>query len=152
MLHTVCNLVNDRVHNAVDKIQQDKKHPVDLSTINFEQEIANTDPTVWQMLRLLTRMREERRNLPNLFYKRSHLYVDLNVSYITCIMYFTTDNGCNIPLHTLLTDIVYSHGGTTKLVRVMSMISSVDTHTPYVDNIVCHSDKAQCKMWIHPKL
>ena len=62
MLHTVCNLVNDRVHSAIDKIlQQDKNHPVDLSTINFEQEIANTDLTVWQMLRLLTRTREERK-------------------------------------------------------------------------------------------
>lgn len=39
MLHTVCNQVNDRVHSAIDKILQQK--PVDLSTIDFEQEIAN---------------------------------------------------------------------------------------------------------------
>ena len=43
MLHTVCDLVNDRMHSAIDKkLQQDKTHPVDLSTIDFEQEIANT--------------------------------------------------------------------------------------------------------------
>ena len=154
MLHTVCDLVNGRVHNSIDKIlQQDKKHPVDLSTINFEQEIANTDPTVWQMLRLLTRTREERRNLPNLFSKRAlSILRSQRLFYIMCIMYFTTDNGCNIPVHTLLTDVVYSRGGTTKLVQVMNIISSENTHAHYVDNIVHHSDKAQCKMWIHPKL
>ena len=46
-------------------------------------------------------------------------------------------------LHTLLTDAVYSHGGTTELVQVMNrlgMISSEDTHARYVDHVVRHSD------------
>ena len=48
-----------------------------------------------------------------------------------------------MPLHTLLTDAVYSHGGTTELVQVMNrlgMISSEDTHAHYVDHVVHHSD------------
>ena len=48
-----------------------------------------------------------------------------------------------MPLHTLLTDAVYSHGGTTELVQVMNrlgMISSEDTHAHYVDHVVRHSD------------
>ena len=148
MLHTVCDLVNDRVHNAIDKIlQQDKNHPVDLSTINFEQEMANTDPTVWQMLRLLTRTREERKKPSKSLLQESPSTLRSQcLFYIMCIMFFITDNRCNIPLHTLLTDVVYSHGGTTELVRVMNrvgMISSEDTHVRYVDNIVRHSDKAQ---------
>ena len=154
MLHTVCDLVNGRVHNSIDKIlQQDKKHPVDLSTINFEQEIANTDPTVWQMLRLLTRTREERKKpSKSLLQEAPSILRSQCLFYIMCIMYFTIDNGCNIPLHTCLTEVVYSHGGTIKLVWVMNMISSEDTHACYIDDIVRHNDKAQCKMLVHPKL
>ena len=61
-----------------------------------------------------------------------------------CCLFFTTDNRCNTPLHTLLTDVVYSHGGTTQLVQVMNrlgMISSEDTHARYVDHVVSHSDR-----------
>ena len=136
------------MHNAIDKIlQQDKNHPVDLSTINFEQEIANTDPTAWQMLRLLTRTREERKKpSKSLLQESASTLRSQCLFYIMCIMFFITDNRCNIPLHTLLTDVVYSHGGTTELVRVLNrlgMISSEDMHARYVDNIVRHSDKAQ---------
>ena len=147
MLHTVCDLVNNRVHSAIDKKLQDKTHPVDLSTIDFEQEIANTDPIVWQMLRLLIRIREERKK-PSRFYLQESLSTlrSQRMFYIMCSLFFITDNWCSIPLHTLLTDIVYSHGGTTELVQVMNrlgMISSEDTHAQYVDNIVCHSSKTQ---------
>ena len=86
------------------------------------------------MLRLLTRTREERRNLPNLFYKRPHLYLDLNVSFTSCALCTILQTmDATFPC-TLLTDIVYSHGGTTELVQVMNrlgMISSEDTHDWY---------------------
>ena len=64
-----------------------------------------------------------------------------------CSLFFITDNRCSIPLHTLLTDVVYSHGaGTIELVQVMNrlgMISSEDMHARYINNIVCHSSKTQ---------
>ena len=46
-------------------------------------------------------------------------------------------------MRTLLTDVVYSHGGTAELVQVMNrlgMISSEDTHALYVDHMVHHSN------------
>ena len=50
-LLTLCNMVNDQVHNAIDKLlQQDIEQPLDLSIIDLEQQIAKADPTVWQML------------------------------------------------------------------------------------------------------
>ena len=61
-LLTLCNMVNDQVHNAIDKLlQQDREQPLDLSIIDIEQQIARADPTVWQMLRLIARTREERK-------------------------------------------------------------------------------------------
>lgn len=132
MLHTVCDLDNDRMHAIDKKLQQDKTHPVDLSTIDFEQEIASTDPIVWQMLRLLTRTREERKKPSKFFLQKSLSTLrSQHMFYIMCSLFFITDNQCSIPLHTLLTDIVYSHGGTIELVQVMNrlgMISSEDMH------------------------
>jgi hypothetical protein len=110
----------------------------------MEQEIARADPTVWKMLRLIARTREERKKSIKSFLEEIPLTIkSQRLFYIMCCLYFTTDNRCNTPIHMLLTDVVYSHGGTTELVQVMNrlgMISSEDTHACYVDHVVRYSD------------
>ena len=64
-------MVNDQVHNAIDKLlQQDREQSLDLSIIDIEQQIARADPTVWQMLRLIARTREERKKTHQVFSRR----------------------------------------------------------------------------------
>ena len=40
---------------------------------------------------------------------------------------FCTDDRCSIPLHTLITDMVESYGGSTQLVKIFGICSSADT-------------------------
>ena len=47
MLLTVSDTINDRVHNAIDKVlQQDKQQPLDLSSINIQEDITKTNEMV----------------------------------------------------------------------------------------------------------
>ena len=112
--------------------------------INIQEEITKTNEMVWQLLRLLTRTREDRKKpTKSILEEIPSLLKSQRLFYIMCCLFFTTDNGCNTPLHTLLTDVVYSNGGTTELVQLMNrlgMISSEDTHARYVDYIASHSD------------
>lgn len=96
------------------------------------------------MLRLLTRMREVRKKpSKSLLQESLSALRSQRLFYIMCSLFFIIDNQCSIPMHTLLTDVIYIHGGTTELVQIMNrlgMISSEDTHTCYVDYVVHHSN------------
>ena len=64
--------------------------PLDLSTIDLDQEIDMAGPTVWQMLRLITRTREERKQPIKHLLEGPPLLV--KSFYIMCCLFFTTDN------------------------------------------------------------
>ena len=85
MLHTVCDLVNDRLHSTIDRtLQQDRIHPLDLSIVDFEQEIASTDPTVWQTLRLLITWEERKKPYKSLLQESLSALGSQRIFYVMC--------------------------------------------------------------------
>ena len=55
--------------------------------------------------------------------------------FLLCAILFCTDDGCSIPMHTLMTDIVENQGGSLVLVRVLKrfgVCSSADTLARFV--------------------
>ena len=59
--------------------------------------------------------------------------------FLLCVLHFCTDHRCSMPLHTLLTDIVETCGGSSELVHILNRlgaVSSTDTHDSYVQYIV----------------
>lgn len=118
-LYNVCDELNDIIHTTIDDVlKQEKSTPLDLSTVNINDWISKTDKTLWETLVLITRTRNDRK-LPVKDVLRKSLsdVRNLRLFYIVCVICFTTDNRCIIPLHTLLTDVVDTHGGTQKLVQ-----------------------------------
>ena len=55
--------------------------------------------------------------------------------FCACVLLFTTNCQCSLPLHTLLTDVIETCGGSNRLVRFLNRIgvcASADTHARYI--------------------
>ena len=141
VLYNVCDTLNNKVHETIDRIlNEEKQQPMDLSTVNIKEWISKSDKTLWDTFLLITRTRSERK-LPTEDVLRNQLsdVRKLRLFYIMCVICFSTDSRCNLPLHTLLTDVVDTHGGTHELIQILNRlgaISSADTHARYIDFIV----------------
>ena len=148
MLYEVCDTLNDKVHNTINKIlHEETQKGIDLSTVKIEEWIKKSDKTIWDALLLITRTRSERNlHAQEVINNKLSDAKKLRLFYIICIIHFATDGRCHIPIHTLLTDIVYTHGGSHELVQILNRfgaISSADTHSRYVDFVVKHTKKQQ---------
>ena len=141
LLLSVCDSLNDKVHDSIDRILTgERKNPMDLSTVNIQEWINKSDKTLWEALLLITRTRQERKlSMEDVLKNNPSEVRKLRLFYIMCVIFFNTDSRCNVPLHTLLTDVVDTHGGTQELIQILNRfgaISSADTHARYVDFIV----------------
>ena len=140
-LYSVCDSLNDRVHDTIDTILDgEREKPLDLSTVNIQEWISKSDKTLWETLLLITRTRQERKlSTEDVLQNNLSDVRKLRLFYVLCIICFNTDSRCNVPLHTLLTDVVDTHGGTQELIQILNRfgaISSGDSHARYVDFIV----------------
>ena len=120
---------------------------MDLSTVNIQQWISKSDKTLWETLLLITRTRQEHKlSTEDVLQNNLSDVRKLRLFYILCILCFSTDSRCNIPLHTLLTNVVDTHGGTQDLIQILNRfgaISSGDTHAQHVDFIVKNTKHKQ---------
>ena len=69
----------------------------------------------------------------------SHSHRRVRCFFVLCVLHFCTDHRCSMPLHTLLTAIVETCGGSSKLVHILNRlgaVSSSDTHDRYVQYTV----------------
>ena len=58
--------------------------------------------------------------------------------YALCVLLFTTNPQCCVPVHLPLTDLILCHGGTTELVTVLNRfgaVASADTHSRFLQNL-----------------
>ena len=59
--------------------------------------------------------------------------------YAMCILLFTTNHSCSMPLHVLVTDTILCHGGSLQLVRIMNRVGavvSIDTASRLATSVV----------------
>ena len=133
--NSIYNTLTDIIHKHITTIlQEDSKSPFDISTLNIDEWIEKYDPKLWKMIVMLTRNQQER--------KKSEIVEcipplrKLRCFYILCIILYTVDNRCSMPIHTLLTDIVENHGGNSELIMILNhlgAIASTDTHRRFVN-------------------
>ena len=55
---------------------------------------------------------------------------------LACIIVFSANKECSFLIHTLLTDVNESYGGSTELVKIfyrLGIVASKDTHDSYIN-------------------
>ena len=114
----------------------EKKEPTGL----IKNGLVKSDDTLWETLLLITRTRQERKlTTEDVLNNNLSDVCKLRLCYVLCVICCITDSRCNVPLRTLMTDVVDTHGGTQELIQILNqfgVISSTDTHSQYADFIV----------------
>ncbi len=57
--------------------------------------------------------------------------------YCLCVILFSTNSQCSFPLHTLITDVIETCGGSARLQKLLNRLvacASIDTHASYVQH------------------
>ena len=111
-----------------------------LVELNFDKQIAEIDPLLWTAIRCMTRSKSEIRGISKVHDPTSQIYhiKKIRCFFLLCVIMFITDDRCSMPLHTLMTDIVESQGGSCVLVKTLNRLgvcSSADT-LPVSYNII----------------
>ncbi len=107
--------------------------------LDIDQLIQETNPHVWEAICSLTRSVSERRgttkNVSSSHTKKVRRF------FLLSALLFCTDERCSMPLHTLLTDLVDSQGGTKVLVKILNRFGICDPQT--------HSHTSFTTKWKH---
>ncbi len=92
--------------------------------------IQGADPQLWEAICLLTRSVSERVGITGLKRGRDPTSVANQTKklrrFLLSAILFCSDDRCSVPLHTLLTDMIDSQGGSALLVRIL-VCASLDT-------------------------
>ena len=68
--------------------------------------------------------------------------------FLLCMILFNADDRCSLPLHTLLTDMIDSQGGTALLVKILNRLgicASADTLSRFIQYKACSPENATNK-------
>ena len=133
-LDMICSKVNARLQKQIKQlVDQNASTPYDISKFDVEATIASLDPLLWRMVVNITRTaRETKNDIPpeNINHRRK-----LSCLYCLCVMFFSCNRCCSIPLHLLLTDLIDTQGGSSDLIQMLNKfgaVASSDTHRRYV--------------------
>ena len=138
--------LNDRVHNEVRRLLAANVHtPMKHDQLDVERFIQEADPQLWQAVCLLTRSVSDRKSLKtdgtNSLANRTKR---LRRFFLLCVLLFCSDDRCSVPLHTVLTDMIDSQGGSALLVRILNRLgvcASLDTLSRFIQDQVRQSDR-----------
>ena len=139
---TTMEQVNSLVHDQINvHLEADAKTPTEYDELKLNELIPQIHPTLWSSLCTLTRSKSEIRGTSKVndpssmaaHIKRVRRY------FLLCMILFCTDDRCSMPMHTLITDLVESQGGSSVLVRVLNRLgvcSSADTLARFIQHRV----------------
>ena len=135
----VLNDLNTRVHNQAKQfLIKQETCPFEHNTVKIEEFIDEVDPVLWETICLLTRSKTERRE------KTKHATCSKSQSnpgkricrfFLLYMILFNAGDRCSLPLHTLLTDMIDSQGGTALLVKILNRLgicASADTLSRFI--------------------
>ena len=127
-------------------LAEDAKSPFEYDSINFESIIQQMDPQLWQAVCLLTRSMSERRGISKANDPSSRVYQTKRIRriFLLCSLLFCTDDRCSMPVHTLMTDLVESQGGSALLIKIMNRLgacASADTLSRFIQYKVTSLDQ-----------
>ena len=118
-------------------LAKDAQAPFEYDEVNFDDLINQIDPQLWRVICLLTRSTSELRGTSKVTDPSSSAYHTKRVRclFLLCTMLFCTDDRCSMPLHTLMTDVEESQGGSALLVQILNCLGvcvSADTLSRFV--------------------
>ena len=115
--------------------------PFEYDDIDIDKLIAETDEKLWEAVCLLTRSVSERRGKSKASDPTSTSYHTKKVRryFLLCALLFCTDDRCSLPLHTLVTEVVDSQGGSALLIKILNRLgvcTSTDTLSRFIQHKV----------------
>ena len=115
--------------------------PFEYDDNDIDKLIAETDEKLWEAVCLLTRSVSERRGKSKASDPTSTSYHTKKVRryFLLCALLFCTDDRCSLPLHTLVTDVVDSQGGSALLIKILNRLgvcTSTDTLSRFIQHKV----------------
>ena len=110
-------LIHTQIESSVGQGQ-------DYDELNVDEQITKVDPYLWNALCSITRSKSEicgRSKVDDPLSQVHHLK-RIRCFFLLCVIMFITDDRCSMPMHTLLTDMVESQGGSSVLVRTLNRL------------------------------
>ena len=132
--------INKLVHAQIDYYLGTRDHALqDYDELNVDEQIANIDPQLWNAMCCITRSKSEIRDTSKVIDPNSPAYHVKKVRrfFLLCAIMFSTDDRCSMPMHTLMTDLVESQGGSSVLVKTLNRLgvcSSADTLARFIQH------------------
>ena len=126
-LVNACTSLNGKIHATIHKLmERDSNNPHDICELDIDKCIGDFDHDLWKATCLLTKPKSGQ-----VSQTESTTVRKTQRFFCLCAMLFCTNSRCSFPLHTLLTDVIESCGGSTCLVRTLNRLgvcASADTH------------------------
>ena len=110
----VLDNLNKRIHSSIKTLlATDAKIPSDYSKFNINNSIQQIDSDLWIAVCTLTKSVSECRGTSMVNDRSSHIYESKQICrhFLFSTILFCTDDRCCMPLHTPITDMVESQGG-----------------------------------------
>jgi len=125
-ISSVCSILNKKLHGQINKmIYTNSAEPQAIELFNIDSLIEQIDPTIWSAICRLTETATQ---------TTTHVKKIRRV-YALCNLLFTINRKCSLPLHTLITEIVDTCGGSHRLKQILNRLgicSSSETHNRYI--------------------
>ena len=139
--------INKLIHSQIRTFLSEDAHvPYEHDNFNLDMLAKKIQPELWEQICLLTRSQRESKGTSAVNDPTSPAYHIKKVRrlFLLCAILFCTDDRCSMPMHTLITDVVESQGGSTLLVRMLNRIgvcASADTLSRFIQHKVSTCDE-----------
>ena len=121
----VLDTLNLAIHSQINSLLvQDAKTPFEYDELDIDKFIQNMNQTLWNAICILTQSTSERQGLSKVtepLISSNHIK-KIRRFFLVCSVMFCTDYRCSFPLHTLLTDLVNSQGGSVLLIKILNRL------------------------------
>ena len=134
-LDETLNSLNAKVHAQIKReLSKNRQIPYDpINDFDIANLVDNVDPDLWNVICKLTQSVRESKKIETST-AAQHLKTVRRFFILHAIL-FCTDERCTFPLHTLITDIVDSQGGSSLLIKILNrfgICSSYDTLSRFI--------------------
>ena len=119
-------------------LAQDSKIPFEYDELDIDKLVAEMNQTLWKSICILIQSESERRGTSKATDPSTAAYHIKKIRrfFLLCNVLFCTDDRCSFPLHTLVTDVVESQGGSTLLIKFISPeLTELQQHSAWLEDI-----------------
>ena len=130
VLHEAGYIVNDLIHNEIEKHSYNKSDDISLFSINTQLQSVN--PLLLEFMKSITTTVCEHKH-PSLASEsaNSKHIKDIRIYFALCLLQYCTNPSQPTPFHNLISDAVEVCGGSRQLLQILNRLgctSSPDTH------------------------